>query len=195
MTAAKFEKELARHCSPALAGIKPANIVTFPVEEGACREGLRRLVHDYDRRLREGGVAFRILFECPRRVLVMVYRPLLLERCLGRPAVWELLMANGYEAGRSGQLVEQLGLRIRKSGDQGFPHEIGVFLGYPLEDVVGFIQNKGKDFLYAGNWKVYSDVGRAKALCACWESVKRKALKAVDSGGSVYDAFYEEKTA
>ena len=36
-----------------------------------------------------------------------------------------------------------------------FPHEIGVFLGYPLEDVKGFIDNKGKNCESCGVWKVY----------------------------------------
>lgn len=38
-----------------------------------------------------------------------------------------------------------------------FPHEIGVFLGYPLEDVKGFIDNKGKNCESCGVWKVYCD--------------------------------------
>ena len=36
-----------------------------------------------------------------------------------------------------------------------FPHEIGVFLGYPLEDVVGFIRHRGKCFTCCGCWKSY----------------------------------------
>ena len=40
------------------------------------------------------------------------------------------------------------------SGEQGFPHEIGVFLGYPVEDVEGYMQNDGKNFLLVGYWKM-----------------------------------------
>ena len=36
-----------------------------------------------------------------------------------------------------------------------FPHEIGLLLGYPPEDVSGFIENGGKNFLCSGYWKVY----------------------------------------
>ena len=38
-----------------------------------------------------------------------------------------------------------------------FPHEIGVFLGYPLSDVVGFIENSGRNFTCCGCWKAYGD--------------------------------------
>ena len=31
-----------------------------------------------------------------------------------------------------------------------FPHEIGLLLGYPVEDVLGFIRHQGKNYLYTG---------------------------------------------
>lgn len=49
---------------------------------------------------------------------------------------------------------------------KGFPHEIGIFLGYPLEDVKGFIENSGRHFKICGQWKVYSDTKRAEKLFA-----------------------------
>ena len=42
-----------------------------------------------------------------------------------------------------------------------FPHEIGIFLGYPLADVVGFIEHQGHDYVYCGYWKVYGDLRSA----------------------------------
>ena len=39
--------------------------------------------------------------------------------------------------------------------NKDFPHEIGIFLGYPLMDIYGFINNYGKNSLYTGYWKVY----------------------------------------
>ena len=43
-----------------------------------------------------------------------------------------------------------------------FPHEIGLFLGYPLGDVVGFMEHKGKNCLCCGCWKAYTDACAAK---------------------------------
>ena len=86
--------------------------------------------------------------------------------------------------------MEQLGERIKQSGQCQFPHEIGVFLGYPLEDVKGFIENKGKNFLYSGYWKVYSDVERAKSYCRHWEQVRDRLLQVMDTGKTIYDMFY-----
>ena len=52
------------------------------------------------------------------------------------------------------------GMRAAEAAD--FPHEIGVFLGYPLEDVVGFIRHRGKCFTCCGCWKSYGDPAAAQ---------------------------------
>lgn len=41
---------------------------------------------------------------------------------------------------------------------EDFPHEMGILLGYPVEDVEGFIINNGKNELYTGYWKVYDNL-------------------------------------
>lgn len=45
-----------------------------------------------------------------------------------------------------------------------FPHEIGVFLGYPPEDVKGFIMNGGRNCKCCGLWKVYCNEKEKKQL-------------------------------
>ena len=41
---------------------------------------------------------------------------------------------------------------------QEFPHEIGLLLGYPVEDVEGFICNGEENCLYVGYGKVYGEL-------------------------------------
>ena len=53
-------------------------------------------------------------------------------------------------------------IHARKSSDE-FPHEIGICLGYPLEDVEGFINHKEEGCKTVGTWKVYGDVEQAEA--------------------------------
>ena len=45
-----------------------------------------------------------------------------------------------------------------------FPHEIGLFLSYPPEDVKGFIENRAAKSKCTGHWKVYGDERRTRAL-------------------------------
>ena len=48
----------------------------------------------------------------------------------------------------------------KRLNTKNFPHEIGVFLGYPLDDVIGFIEHK--PYYLVGDWKVYQNVNEAK---------------------------------
>lgn len=54
-----------------------------------------------------------------------------------------------------------------------FPHEIGLFLGYPPEDVSGFIENRPGSCKLTGIWKVYGNAEEASRTfekykkCAC----------------------------
>ena len=58
--------------------------------------------------------------------------------------------------------------RLGQSGD--FPHEIGLFLGYPPCDVRGFIEHRAGGCKCCGCWKVYGDVAEARR---CFASYKR----------------------
>lgn len=50
--------------------------------------------------------------------------------------------------------------------DVRYPYEIGLFLGYPPEDVHGFIKNKADDCKCVGCWKVYGDAESTKKTFA-----------------------------
>lgn len=56
--------------------------------------------------------------------------------------------------------IVQLAQRLRQRLD--FPHEIGLFLGYPPEDVCGFMENKACNCKCVGCWKVYGDEAAAQ---------------------------------
>lgn len=80
---------------------------------------------------------------------------------LARPDVQRCFAKFGYSKLTTlGEYLMRLSKRLNENGD--FPHEIGLFLGYPVKDVEGFIENKGENFLLCGCWKVYSNAGRAK---------------------------------
>ncbi len=96
---------------------------------------------------------------------------------MAQPEVRKFLRSLGYDvsAGYDG-LLRQLGLRLR--GCQDFPHEIGVFLGYPLEDVRGFIANQGRNYTCCGCWKSYGDPAEAhrrfSSYRACTAAFQRR---------------------
>lgn len=156
-----LEKILVEQCAPTLARIKTGSLFTVDCgsneqllhEAEVCRQVLvPRDVHIVLMRVSEG------------RALVYVYRGKRLEMDLCCPLRREYLEKCGYTEFDSESAVEMLRQRIEETG--GFPHEIGLFLGYPLRDVEGFVDNCGRNCLLCGPWKVYHDVQTAERVFA-----------------------------
>ena len=149
-----FAFDLASLCAPTLAGLKPASL--FRYQPGAGQSG-SAMAAAWHAALCDRGVAVRVLKNCPRTgaVLVYVYRPAQMDTLLKNCDVLHFLQIEGYRPGTADALLAQLSQRLCCEGD--FPHEVGIFLGYPLADVVGFIQNHGQNFTACGHWKVYTD--------------------------------------
>ena len=73
--------------------------------------------------------------------------------------------------------------------NNSFPHEIGAFLGYPAQDINGFINHKDEGVLLVGEWKVYSDVEGAKKAFRRYCSCRNALVKRIDKGNSLADIF------
>ena len=153
-----FETVMIEQCSPVLAGLKPAGL--FRYETSDCAD-LARRVKNWNAQLSPKGLQVRVLkgCVCTHRYLVYVYRESKLRTVLADVKVRAFLAQEGYrlpqDSADCGTLLTQLSRRLCCAGE--FPHEIGVFLGYPLHDVVGFIENRGQNFTCCGCWKAYGD--------------------------------------
>lgn len=76
-------------------------------------------------------------------------------------------------------------LKQRIAHCQSFPHEIGLFLGYPPKDVLSFIEHHGQDYLCCGYWKVYHNEDSARKLFASYAKCTKHVWKIIKSGGSI----------
>ena len=121
---------------------------------------MRDSVRKFNRLLRKRGLRVLPLRFCNNRALIYVYRPTMLLRDLRSPEAVRLLESRGYLMNTPEQCLMCLIKRLCEAKD--FPHEIGLFLGYPPEDVSGFIENKAENCKYTGLWKVYGDEETAK---------------------------------
>lgn len=176
-----FDELLAYNCAPVLAGIKPSNLLSLMPDDG---EEIDSLLLKYNKQFSGRGIVFRRLCACTKRVLVLVYSPALLSQVLQESGYRAYLTAAGYDV--QAALEEQLSM-LEKHLDtkNGFPHEIGVFLGYPLEDVLGFVLNKGTGCKFSGYWKVYGDVSKARKLFAAYEYYRDIILNKLAEGLSL----------
>lgn len=152
-----IEKALIDYCSPTLASIKTAALFTlFTPSNGGLR--------DWDRRLKPFGIRLCVLKKAPSFMLVYVFRPARLAEDLNSAAASALLNQCGYRSLYPKDAIKELKRRLAENEE--FPHEIGLFLGYPVEDVAGFMKYGGLGYKYSGCWKVYGDKARAEAVFA-----------------------------
>lgn len=193
-----FERSLIKHCTPTLLGIKPANMFVHRQAgsassgTGAAGCGCGRfsdLLHAFRGRLAPMGVRIEVLAQRKTGHLVYVYRPKLVKRDLSDGRVRDYLEDMGYRVDDLGSCMELLHQRICGTdlaslvrGTCAFPHEIGFFLGYPYDDVVGFIENEGRDSLCTGCWKVYSKEQDARDCFCRYKESTRQCLELHDQG-------------
>ena len=168
MLSSYLEQVLVQHCAPTLLGAKSANLVSLSLAQlGDWEEELALC----NRLFGAAGLTFRQMCYCKQRVLLLVYRRQLLEARLMEPNVHNLLLELGYPASQG--VEELLACLERRMGSyEVFPHEIGLFLDYPVGDVLGFIRHEGAGGKLCRYWKVYEDVEAAKERFACYDTCR-----------------------
>ena len=155
-----FEQELIEHCSPTLASIKAASLFTYTYK--SLKELHVRVTY-WNSKMKRKGITFDILSENVgvNKALIYVYRRAVLEKILNRDEIRSFLLNHGYLIDDNeivgGVNCENIILQLKKKFEKlnQFPHEIGIFLGYPIGDVKGFIENHGCNCKCTGYWKVY----------------------------------------
>ena len=151
------EEMILRHCSPTLAGLKTGNIITCEYESASV---LYENMREWNRVLGRKHLRMLSLSYFGGKAIVYIYRPSALRRDLDTEGARDLLDELGYPRSSPERCISELSVRLRRH--KSFPHEIGLFLGYPPEDVLGFIKSPRSGFKLTGCWKVYGDAERAK---------------------------------
>ncbi len=180
----RFEQTLAFHGAPSMAGIKPADLFSWAGEP----EDTQALIQRFSREMARTGIQVRRLCFCRGRSLILVCRPNRLQEHLEQEKIRTLLLRDGYpvEDGLEAML-EYLTGRILSC--ESFPHEVGLFLGYPVEDVEGFREHDGRNFKVCGLWKVYSDVERAQECFRRYSCCRKGLCRRLERGCSLDRVF------
>lgn len=194
----QFYDAVVRGAACVLGGAKPAALFNF-IPRGASApaalpapslaDAARRLAAGLSGRFADADLHAAAMCATDRRALLFVSRPSRLEALAAEPEARAFLVRAGYAVDCHLGLVASLRERLQayeRSHAAGapckrdcivctFPHEVGLLLGYPLEDVRGFIENGGRGAVAVGPWKAYGDADEARrrwdALAACRASV------------------------
>ena len=135
-------------------------------------------------KLHNTNISLIILCTCKKRHLVMVYRAKELEEHLRSKEVSDYLREFGYR--RDDFVSNLIRLHQRMNGFYNkmkeFPHEVGVFLGYPICDIKGFLENKGERYLHSGYWKIYGNLEETRKKFLSYDEARETAIDEFLSG-------------
>jgi len=172
-----LECALIHHGSPTLARLKTGSLFTVNYDsEEAILEDINRI----NALLHPKGLLLTILRSRPGWALMYLYREQALKVCLAQKDIQTFLHTCGYDTYTPDAALDHLRTRLTDSGD--FPHEIGVFLGYPLADVIGFIENAGQNCLCTGCWKAYTNECEAQRTFALYKKCRDVYTRLFDQG-------------
>jgi len=173
------EDMVIAQCSPTMAGLKTGSLFACPVEDRAELAGsMRRL----NATLVPRGLRMVPVKYMEDKALIYMYRPARLQRDLQDETAGRILAQKGYPLDNTNYCVTELIHRLNSSSE--FPHEIGLFLGYPSEDVYGFIKNGSRNAKCVGTWRVYGDEQTAKRRFEQFEKCTRVYSEVFRKNGS-----------
>ena len=177
MDMGNLDLQMAIQCAPLFAGLKASNLLIVDAEN---RSRVLQI-------LKNTQISHITLSEYGEKITMLLYRREELEKYFRYTRVQNLFRYLGYEDLSFWGLLMKFCKRFRyyQREDQDFPHEMGLFLGYPVEDVAGFIKHQGKKSLCTGYWKVYRNPQEKVSLFNEFESAREQLVQYIYRGGSV----------
>ncbi|MCI9360654.1 MAG: DUF3793 family protein [Hungatella sp.] len=163
-----MEELIVQHCSPTMAGLKTGNLFSCQVKD---KDALLSELRQVNKRFSSRGIRLIPMKYQEDRMLLYMYRPAKLKADLADETAKKILTAKSYPVSQSDRCVVHLIHCLNHETD--FPHEIGLFLGYPPTDVDAFMKNGAAKAKYTGIWNVYDNVEAAKCQFARFKKCTR----------------------
>ena len=121
---------LLEHCYPTLSNLKFANMINVDYTDSIFED-----IFKLNEKLSEYNFSLIILKQTRKKLLLYLINYNLIENYNDK-RLQNALKSYGYPADNFNSSINFLKKRLLENE---FPHEIGFFLGYPYEDVLGFI--------------------------------------------------------
>lgn len=174
------EQILIDHCSPTLAGLKTANMFQADVEES---KDIRLDLQNLNRLLGPKSLRIVLMRQTAKKALIYVYRPDCLDRDLRDPEARRILEEKGYQGSTARCIVQ---LIHHMMNDVEFPHEVGLFLGYPPEDVRCFMRDARNGVKCSGCWKAYGNEEEAQKTFLRYKKCTQVYQRELAKGRSLF---------
>jgi hypothetical protein len=168
---------IVENCSPTLAGIKTGNIFTI---DRSLISDIKEELCELNQCFTDKGLRAIPLKITEKNVLIYLYRPDKLKADLESKEAKDILLEKGYSCNSIEGDIVHLIHHIHNDGS--FPHEIGLFLGYPPVDVKGFMEDTRKGVKCVGYWKVYGDKEKAEKTFSSYRKCTEIYKKCLSGG-------------
>ena len=173
---------IVQYGAPTLAGIKTGSIFNVPYEsETSLLEDIR----DVNRRFTKSSLRIFLIRFIRNRAVLYLVRLNMLAKDIRANEAESLLCERGYNPEKTAECISRLFHRMKT--EEEFPHELGLFLGYPAEDVSGFVRNKAQGCKCVGTWKVYGDEAKARRKFDEYEACTRRCVRRFRGGATLRD--------
>ncbi len=177
MDAKRIENQLILECAPLIVGLRISTLIIVD----------NRDMHTICNLLRKSALSYYVIHRTTDKTTMLLFHRQKLKAYFTDSRVRRFLSEAGYTAFGLREVMYGFGKRYAdyRCGKQKFPHELGLLLGYPVEDVEGYIRNDGKNALFTGCWKVYAHVAEKRQLFRMFELSKELLIELVNNGVSV----------
>mgnify|MGYP002624611857 CR=1 FL=1 len=174
-----FEQTLMYFAAPALCGLKSANLISAKPAASSAQ-----ILSQWNKELSPSGKRIVLIRRSKSLNLLFVYDKNILYQTLSGSSQILYLKQKGYPVakGMDALLAE---LFHRLACQPSFPHEIGLFLGYPLEDVICFEKDGGRMSKYSGMWQVYGNVEEARRQMQLYRQCSANCRNYLDMGMNI----------
>ncbi|HMM19832.1 MAG TPA: DUF3793 family protein [Selenomonadales bacterium] len=183
----QFFEWLSLALAPTLCGSKPSTILSLRDVRHLALLSIWRECGCAT--LQTTALRFKILRRLPSLETVLFYRSDLLEQCLADDHHRWFLSSQGYPVNEG---VESCLAVLQERFRDCCPHEIGLLLGIPLKDVLGFMAMTDLPLTCRGEWCVYGDPAVSLAAMQRFEDDRSSVACLLSSGMSPYEIIREK---
>jgi hypothetical protein len=172
---------LARSSAPTLMRLKPSSLICLP-------KGL-----NFDNvRLKESGLEMMLMYKGNNGEVILIFNLEMLQNTLDNQKIKDFLATYSYTTHNDIYFhLEHLKKRFQGyfEGKNEFAHEIGLFLGYPFDDVLDFIK-KDKRCYFCGYWKVFNNPQEALKIMDAYDLAKTEIINECLKGKEYFEITY-----
>lgn len=168
---------IAFSTGPTLAREKPSSLLIFNKDNNHnLKDTWERVKEHIKNRI---SLKFFELNSTEKSTIVLFYNEDMLEDVVKSEKNIKFLSRFNYKKDMNlKQCLNLLKMRFEKS----CPHEVGIFLGYPVNDVEMFVNCPNEKCLMVGYWKVYNDIENAKNTFKKYDNIKSHIMKLITKG-------------